>query len=168
MRLVNDSDGKNIGARHISLSTCGVVDKIYSLADEKLQITLSISLHAPTDEMRSSLMPINRKWNIDQLLSACRDYIDKTGRRISFEYTVVDGENDSVQCANTLAERLKGMICHVNLIPLNVVSGKDFRPSKNVERFCKALNDKGINATIRRTLGSDINASCGQLAGQAY
>lgn len=166
LQLVNDDQGKNIGARHISLSTCGLVDKMNRLANEKLQITLSVSLHAPFDDMRSSMMPINNKWNVEQLLCACKDYVQKTKRRISFEYTVVEGVNDSDECALELARKLKGMLCHVNLIPLNTVSGKDYKPSANAERFCKLLNGKGINATIRRTLGSDINASCGQLAGE--
>lgn len=166
IHLANDDEGKNIGARHISLSTCGLVDKINQLSEEKLQITLSVSLHAPNDSIRGEMMPINNKWNIEKLLNACNDYTKRTKRRISFEYTVVDGVNDSEECAKELAHRLKGMLCHVNLIPLNTVSGKEYKPSANCERFCKTLNGMGINATIRRTLGSDINASCGQLAGE--
>ena len=166
LQLVNDDEGKNIGARHISLSTCGLVDKMYDLSKEKLQITLSVSLHAPNDMLRSEMMPINNKWNIEKLLTACKDYTEATKRRISFEYTVVDGVNDSEECAKELAKRLKGMLCHVNLIPLNTVSGKEYKPSQNSKKFCELLNSMGINATIRRTLGSDINASCGQLAGE--
>ena len=166
LQLVNDDEGKNIGARHISLSTCGLVDKMQELSKEKLQITLSVSLHAPNDMLRSEMMPINNKWNIEKLLTACKEYTDATKRRISFEYTVVDGVNDSEECAKELAKRLKGMLCHVNLIPLNTVSGKEYKPSQNSKKFCELLNNMGINATIRRTLGSDINASCGQLAGE--
>lgn len=166
LQLVNDDEGKNIGARHISLSTCGLVDKMYDLSNEKLQITLSVSLHAPNDMLRSEMMPINNKWNIEKLLTACKDYTESTKRRISFEYTVVDCVNDSEECAKELAKRLKGMLCHVNLIPLNTVSGKEYKPSQNSKKFCELLNNMGINATIRRTLGSDINASCGQLAGE--
>ena len=136
------------------------------LSNEKLQITLSVSLHAPNDMLRSEMMPINNKWNIEKLLTACKDYTESTKRRISFEYTVVDGVNDSEECAKELAKRLKGMLCHVNLIPLNTVSGKEYKPSQNSKKFCELLNNMGINATIRRTLGSDINASCGQLAGE--
>ncbi len=166
LHLVNDDEGKNIGARHISLSTCGLVDKMYDLSKEKLQITLSVSLHAPNDMLRSEMMPINNKWNIEKLLTACKDYTSVTKRRISFEYTVVEGVNDSEECAKELSNRLKGMLCHVNLIPLNTVSGKEYKPSQNSKKFCELLNSMGINATIRRTLGSDINASCGQLAGE--
>ncbi len=166
LQLVNDDEGKNIGARHISLSTCGLADKMQDLSKEKLQITLSVSLHAPNDMLRSEMMPINNKWNIEKLLTACKEYTDATKRRISFEYTVVDGVNDSEECAKELSNRLKGMLCHVNLIPLNTVSGKEYKPSQNSKKFCELLNSMGINATIRRTLGSDINASCGQLAGE--
>lgn len=166
LQLVNDDEGKNIGARHISLSTCGLVDKMQELSKEKLQITLSVSLHAPNDMLRSEMMPINNKWNIEKLLTACKEYTDATKRRISFEYTVVDGVNDSEECAKELSNRLKGMLCHVNLIPLNTVLGKEYKPSQNSKKFCELLNSMGINATIRRTLGSDINASCGQLAGE--
>ena len=166
LQLVNDDEGKNIGARHISLSTCGLVDKMQDLSKEKLQITLSVSLHAPNDMLRSEMMPINNKWNIEKLLTACKEYTDATKRRISFEYTVVDGVNDSEECAKELSNRLKGMLCHVNLIPLNTVLGKEYKPSQNSKKFCELLNSMGINATIRRTLGSDINASCGQLAGE--
>ncbi len=172
LHLVNLSDGLNIGHRHISLSTCGVVDKIRELAGENLQITLSISLHAFDDETRSSLMPINKKWNIHELLSACKDYFDTTGRRISFEYTLISGKNDSEENALKLAKLLNStlraggsMPIHVNLIPVNPVSGKSFTSSdKNtVNAFAALLEKHGISATVRRKLGSDINASCGQL-----
>lgn len=169
LNIVTDQRSLNIGARHISLSTCGVVPQIDRLADEDLQITLSISLHAYSDEIRSVVMPINRKYPIDELLGACRRYFDKTGRRISFEYTLISGKNDSEQGAKKLAELLKRYMqkrpFHVNLIPVNPVKERDFTPSEKsgVKRFCDTLNVLGVNATVRRTLGSDINASCGQL-----
>lgn len=165
LKLVNNPDGINIGYRHISLSTCGVVPGIYKLAEENLPITLSVSLHAPTQEYRQSIMPVARKWDIDELLKACRDYIGVTGRRISFEYAMIDGVNDSAECATTLARLLSGMLCHVNLIPLNDVKERDYKRSgtKTIETFVKILEKHGITATVRRRLGSDINASCGQL-----
>lgn len=173
LRLVGDEKGLNIGYRHISLSTCGVVDKIKRLAEENFPITLSISLHASDDETRSSIMPINKKWNIDALLDACRDYFAKTGRRISFEYTLIAGKNDSVAAATRLAEllnrrlrtRSETMPIHVNLIPVNEVSESGFTHSGKdaVDKFAATLNKKGIRATVRRKLGADINASCGQL-----
>ena len=173
LRLVGDEKGLNIGYRHISLSTCGIVDRIYDLAKEGLPITLSISLHASDDETRSSIMPINKKWNIDALLDACRDYFAETGRRISFEYTLIAGKNDSVAAAEKLAEllgrKLRGkretMPIHVNLIPVNEVSESGFTHSgkQAVEKFADTLNKRGICATVRRKLGADINASCGQL-----
>lgn len=165
LELVGDEHGMNIGMRHISLSTCGIVPRIYELADKKLQITLSVSLHAPNDQIRSRTMPINRRYGIDELLGACRYYSDKTGRRISFEYAMIDGINDSDACASELARRLKGIIAHVNLIPVNEVSGTGYQKSKKerLRGFCSVLEAAGITATVRRTLGSDINASCGQL-----
>lgn len=165
LRLVNDPDGINIGYRHISLSTCGVVPGIYKLAKENMPITLSVSLHAPTQSYRESIMPVARKWDIDELLGACRDYIAVTGRRISFEYAMIDGVNDSEECAKTLAGLLHGMLCHVNLIPLNDVKERSYKRSSSntIENFVKTLERKGITATVRRRLGSDINASCGQL-----
>lgn len=168
LRLVNSPDGMNIGMRHISLSTCGLVDKIYRLMEENLQVTLSISLHAPSDAIRNTLMPVNRKWNMDALLAACRAYAERTGRRISFEYTLIDGVNDRKEDALLLARRLKGMLCHVNLIPVNPIKERDFRAGKkeNSLFFCKVLKNQGICATIRRTLGGDIDASCGQLRQQ--
>lgn len=165
LKLVGDENGLNIGMRNISLSTCGVVDGIYKLLEEKLQITLSISLHAPNDEIRSRTMPVNKKWNIDKLLKACRDYTKATSRRISFEYAMISGVNDSDECARELASRLRGMLAHVNLIPVNEVRETGYKKSNNdrIESFMSILNSRGINTTVRRTLGSDINASCGQL-----
>lgn len=165
LRLVSDDKGMNIGMRHISLSTCGVVPKIYELADLKLQLTLSVSLHAPNDQIRSKTMPINRKYNVDKLLQACQYYIKMTNRRISFEYAMIDNVNDSRACAEELASKLKGMLCHVNLIPVNTVSGTGYKKSKQqrLRDFITVLEQYGLTVTVRRTLGSDINASCGQL-----
>ena len=173
LHLVNCEAGLNIGYRHISLSTCGLVDKIERLMEENLPITLSISLHAPDDETRSAIMPINNKWNVDTLLDACRAYFLRTGRRISFEYTLIAGKNDSVENAQKLARvlnaklrsRTETMPIHVNLIPVNEVSETGFQHSskKAIAAFAKVLESKGIRATVRRRLGSDINASCGQL-----
>ncbi len=165
LRLLSDEQGFCLSLRHVSLSTCGIVDKIYDLAEKKLQLTLSISLHAPNDEIRSKTMPVNRRWNIDELLDACRYYEQKTGRRISFEYALIAGVNDSLKDAQELAGRLKGTLCHVNLIPVNAVAETSYRASnrQKVFAFQKYLNDHGITATVRRTLGADINAACGQL-----
>ena len=168
LRMLGEEGGVHIGMRHISLSTCGVVPGIYRLMEEQIPLTLSISLHAPNDEIRSRSMPVNRRWPIDELLKACRDYIAATGRRISFEYAMIDGLNDSDEHAEELADRLRGMLCHVNLIPVNAVKGKAQRRSsrERIRSFMTILEKKGINATVRRTLGSDINASCGQLRRQ--
>ncbi len=165
LSMISDENGLNIGMRNISLSTCGVVTGIYKLLEKRPQLTLSISLHAPNDEIRSRTMPVNDRWNIDQLLKACRDYTKETSRRISFEYAMIDGVNDSDECARELASRLKGMLCHVNLIPVNAVKERNFRKSNDnrIASFIKILESRGINVTVRRTLGSDINASCGQL-----
>lgn len=165
LELVNSPEGMNIGMRHISLSTCGVMDKIDRLAQENLQLTLSVSLHAPTDEIRSRLMPINRKYNVDTLLAACKRYFAQTGRRISFEYAMIRGVNDTPEIADILIRNLRGIAAHVNLIPLNDVAESPLKPSEPevVRAFQKKLEDSGIPATVRRTLGSDINASCGQL-----
>lgn len=165
LSLISDENGLNIGMRNISLSTCGVVTGIYKLMEEKLQLTLSVSLHAPDDETRSKTMPVNDRWNIDELLKACKDYIKVTNRRISFEYAMINGVNDSDECARLLGSKLKGMLCHVNLIPVNSVKERSYTKSskERMEAFIKILNKYGINATVRRTLGSDINASCGQL-----
>ena len=175
LKLVGDENGLNIGYRHISLSTCGLVDKIDKLAKESFPITLSISLHASNDETRSSIMPVNKKWSIDSLLDACLRYYTTTKRRISFEYTLISGKNDSESSALELAELLNRKLrpkslkepfpIHVNLIPVNPVSETEFSASDKaaVEKFAKALDKRGIRATIRRRLGADINASCGQL-----
>lgn len=169
LELVADPNGLNLSHRHISLSTCGVVDRIRELAEKDLQITLSISLHATDDEARSAIMPVNRRWQIGELLDACREYTDRTHRRISYEYALISGVNDSRRQAEELAGLLKGMLCHVNLIPVNYVreAGYEKSPRKRVYEFQKVLNDRGINATVRRTLGADINAACGQLRREA-
>ena len=165
LELVNSPEGMNIGMRHISLSTCGIVDKIDLLAQKNLQLTLSVSLHAPTDEIRSSIMPINKKYPVDVLLDSCRRYFEKTGRRISFEYAMIRGVNDTPQIAQILIKKLRGIAAHVNLIPLNDVEESPLKPSypDAVRAFQQTLEQNGIPATVRRTLGSDINASCGQL-----
>ena len=173
LHLVNEESGLNIGYRHISLSTCGLVDGIRKLMEEELPITLSISLHAPDDETRSAIMPINNRYGVDELLCACRDYFARTGRRISFEYTLIAGKNDSTQNAQKLARvlnshlrtRTETMPIHVNLIPVNEVDETGFRHSGKdaIAAFAKVLESRGIRATVRRKLGSDINASCGQL-----
>lgn len=165
LSMISDENGLNIGMRNISLSTCGVVTGIYKLLEKKLQLTLSVSLHAPNDKIRSQTMPVNNKWNVDTLLKACRDYAAQTSRRISFEYAMIDGLNDSDDCARELAAKLKGMLCHVNLIPVNSVKEKSYVRSGDtrINSFIKILESRGINVTVRRTLGSDINASCGQL-----
>ena len=165
LSLVTDENGLNISMRNISLSTCGVVSGIYKLMEKKLQLTLSVSLHAPNDEIRSNTMPVNDRWNIDELLKACRDYTKATSRRISFEYAMISGVNDSDECARELGKKLKGMLCHVNLIPVNSVKERDYKKSSDnrIAGFIKTLEKFGINVTVRRTLGSDINASCGQL-----
>ena len=164
LELVNSPEGMNIGMRHISLSTCGLVERIDRLAEENLQLTLSVSLHAPTDEIRSTIMPVNRRYNVQTLLAACQRYFEKTGRRISFEYAMIRGVNDTPEMAK-LASRLRGIAAHVNLIPLNDIPESPLKPSypEVVQTFQKILEQHGIPATVRRTLGSDINASCGQL-----
>ena len=165
LELINHADGMNISMRHISLSTCGLVPKIRQLAQKKLQLTLSVSLHAPTDEIRNTIMPVNKAYSTEELLEACRDYYAQTGRRISFEYAMIDGVNDTPQHARTLLRRLKGLPAHMNLIPLNHVEESPLKPSshKAVMDFQKILEDGGVPATVRRTLGGDIDASCGQL-----
>ncbi len=168
LQLVNAPKGMNIGMRHISLSTCGLADKIDRLAEENLQLTLSVSLHAPEDAVRSSIMPVNRRYDVQTLLSSCRNYFEKTGRRISFEYAMIRDVNDTPEMAKLLIRRLKGIAAHVNLIPLNNVAESPLKPSlpSTVQRFQRTLEERGIPATVRRTLGSDINASCGQLRRQ--
>ena len=165
LELINSPDGMNIGMRHISLSTCGLVDKIHRLADEKLQLTLSVSLHAPLNEIRTQIMPVNKKYPVETLLDACKSYFEKTGRRISFEYAMIRDVNDSKEVAETLANKLDGIAAHVNLIPLNNIEESPLKPStrKTVMEFQQILEKHGIPATVRRTLGSDIDASCGQL-----
>ena len=163
LELVNHPDGLNIGMRHISLSTCGLVDRIDELADRQLQLTLSVSLHAPDDETRSKIMPVNRSVGVERLFRSCRRYFEKTGRRISYEYAMIDGVNDSDWQADLLASHLKGTPGHVNLIPLNEVKESPLRPSRRVAAFQKRLESHGITVTVRRKLGGDIDASCGQL-----
>lgn len=165
LELVNSEDGMNISMRHISLSTCGLVPKIDELAERKLQLSLAISLHGPNDEIRERIMPVNKAYPIDELLAACRRYYDATSRRIHFEYAMIDGVNDRECDARELLRRLKGLPAHINMIPLNYVEESPFRPSTKaaVAKFQKILEDGGITATVRRTLGGDIDASCGQL-----
>ena len=165
IRIINNQKGINIGARHISVSTSGIVPKIYRLAEENIQCTLSISLHATTDEKRSAMMPINNRYKIEELLQACKDYIAKTNRRISFEYALAKDNNDNLEDAKRLVSLLRGMNCHVNLIPINKIESGAFDKSsnENILKFRDYLNDHGIVATVRRELGSDIDAACGQL-----
>ena len=165
LRLVNHPDGMNIGMRHISLSSCGLTEKIDKLAELNLQLTLSISLHAPDDETRTKLMPANRGRGVDELVVACKRYFKRTGRRISFEYAMIDGVNDSPQQARLLAKIANSCGAHINLIPLNHVEEREFRPStaENLKNFVKILEESGANATVRRKLGGDVEASCGQL-----
>lgn len=167
LELVNHPDGLNIGMRHISLSTCGVVPGIDTLADLRLQLTLSVSLHAPDSETRSRIMPVNRAYDVEKLFEACHRYFKKTGRRISFEYAMIDGVNDHDWQADLIAKRIHGMPGHVNLIPLNDVVESPFKPSKRIAAFQKRLESHGITATVRRSLGGDIDASCGQLRRKA-
>ena len=165
IKNINHHLGINIGGRHISISTSGIVPKILELANEKLQCTLSISLHAPNDQIRSSMMPINNRYNIDQVINACKQYIEITNRRITFEYAMVNGVNDSIDNAKELCDLLKGMLCHVNLIPVNKIKDGIYEKTsnENILKFRDYLNKNGITATVRRELGSDIQAACGQL-----
>lgn len=163
LELINHPDGLNIGMRHISLSTCGVVPGIDALAEDNLQLTLSVSLHAPDSATRSRIMPVNNAYDVEELFAACHRYFKKTGRRISFEYAMIDGVNDHDWQADLLAEKIHGMPGHVNLIPLNDVVESEFKPSKRVAAFQKRLESHGLTATVRRSLGGDIDASCGQL-----
>ena len=167
LEIVNCSEGLNIGMRHISLSTCGVLPGIRRLAELELQLTLSVSLHAPDSETRSKLMPVNRAYDVEELFAACHGYFEKTGRRISFEYAMIDGVNDQDWQADLIAKRLKGMPGHVNLIPLNEVAESPFRPSRRTAAFQKRLESHGVTATVRRSLGGDIDAACGQLRRKA-
>ena len=165
IKIINNQKGINIGARHISVSTSGLVPKIYKLADEGIQCTLSISLHSASNEKRSQMMPVNDVYNIQELIKACKYYIEKTNRRVSFEYALAKDNNDNLDDAKELAELLKGMLCHVNLIPINKIDNEKYVKStnENIIKFRDYLNSKGITATIRRELGSDIDAACGQL-----
>ena len=167
LELINHPDGMNIGMRHISLSTCGVIPGIERLAELGLQLTLSVSLHAPDTETRSKIMPVNRAYDVEKLFEACHKYFRKTGRRISFEYSMIDGVNDHDWQADLIAKKLKGMPAHVNLIPLNDVVESPFKPSKRISAFQKRLESQGVTATVRRSLGGDIDASCGQLRRKA-
>ena len=165
VKIINNPKGLNIGARHISISTSGLVPTIYKLAEQNTQCTLSISLHATTNEKRSSMMPVNNAYNIEELIQACKDYIKVTNRRISFEYALAKDNNDNLEDAKRLVKLLKGMLCHVNLIPINKIENGEYTKSsnENIIKFRDYLNDHGIVATIRRELGSDIDAACGQL-----
>ena len=167
LELVNHPDGLHIGMRHISLSTCGVVPGIDRLAELELQLTLSVSLHAPDSETRSTIMPVNRAYDVEELFRACRRYFERTGRRISFEYAMIDGVNDHDWQADRIAEQVRGMPAHVNLIPLNDVRESSLRPSRRLSAFQKRLERHGLTATVRRSLGGDIDASCGQLRRKA-
>ena len=169
LRLVNHPDGANIGMRHISLSTCGLIERFDDLAALDLQLTLSVSLHAPDDETRSKIMPANRGRGVDALIDACERYYKRTGRRISFEYAMIDGVNDTPQHAKLLARHAKRISAHVNLIPLNHVEERDFQPStpEHLQQFIQILEKEGVNVTVRRRLGSDVDASCGQLRKRA-
>lgn len=164
LRILSDCNGTNMSLRHVSLSTCGLVERIYDLAKLDFGLTLSISLHAVTDKKRSELMPVNKKYGIDRLMTACRDYFAQTGRRISFEYALIDGENDTLEDAKGLAGLVSGMPAHVNIIPVNKIKEREFTSNRrSAHRFCEMLKGLGVNATVRRTLGSDIDAACGQL-----
>jgi len=167
LELVNHSEGLNIGMRHISLSTCGVIPGIERLADLGLQLTLSVSLHAPDSETRSKIMPVNKAYDVEKLFAACHNYFKKTGRRISFEYAMIDGVNDSDAQADLIAQKIRGMPGHVNLIPLNDVAESPLKPSRRTRQFQQRLESHGVTATVRRSLGGDIDASCGQLRRKA-
>ena len=167
LELVNHPDGMNIGMRHISLSTCGVVPGIDALAEKELQLTLSVSLHVPDSETRSRIMPVNRAYDVELLFDACHRYFQRTGRRISFEYAMIDGVNDNDWQADLIAKKLRGMPGHVNLIPLNDVVESPYKPSRRIAAFQKRLESHGVTATVRRSLGGDIDASCGQLRRKA-
>ena len=165
IHLANDEKGLCLGQRHITLSTCALVEKIYNLLEEDLQITLAISLHAPNDEIRQSMMPVAKKYSIEEVLKACKEYSDKTKRRITFEYALIKGVNDSDSCAQELASKLHNMLCHINLIPVNTVKERDYIKSseERVQKFAQIIEQRGIEVTVRRKLGSDIDAACGQL-----
>lgn len=165
LELLTCENGLNISQRNVTVSTCGLVPKILELAKKKLQITLAISLHAPNDELRKTMMPIANKYSIDEILDACKTYYDNTGRRITFEYSLVQGVNDTPECANELLSKLKGLNCHVNLIPVNPIKERDYKQSfaKDIDNFKKLLEKNGAHVTIRREMGRDIQGACGQL-----
>lgn len=165
IHLANSSEGLNLGQRHITLSTCGLIEQMYQLAEENLQITLAVSLHAPNDEIRNKIMPISKKNTMQELLKACKYYSEHTKRRITFEYAMIQGVNDTEECAKQLSNHLHHMLCHINLIPMNEVKERNYKKSntETVDHFAKILNERGIETTIRRKLGSDIYAACGQL-----
>ena len=165
LEIIHSPEGNNLSHRHITLSTCGLVDKIYKLANENLQITLAVSLHAPNNDIRQNTMPVARKYDFDSLIKAARDYANATKRRVTFEYALIKGVNDSEDNARELASRLKGIMCHINLIPVNDVKENNYIRSSedNIKHFASILQSLGIETTIRRKLGSDINAACGQL-----
>lgn len=165
IRLINDRDGYDLGLRNITVSTCGIIPGIHKFAEDVPQVNLAVSLHAPNQALREKTMPVARMYGYDELMKACRDYTETTGRRITFEYAVIDGVNDSPECAAELAGRLTGWLTHVNLIPLNEVRGRDFKKAQdaNIRRFKEILEGSGVAVTVRRTLGSDIDAACGQL-----
>lgn len=164
LNILSSPEGTNMSLRHVSLSTCGLVDRIYDLAELDLGLTLSISLHSPYDEKRSELMPVNRRYHIAELMKACRHYFNTTGRRISFEYALIDGENNSFDDAKALADLVKGMPSHINIIPVNKIKERNYRSDRSsAHNFCRLLGEFGVNATVRRTLGADIDAACGQL-----
>ena len=167
LELVNHRDGLDIGMRHISLSTCGLIPGIKRLGELKLQLTLSVSLHAPDSETRNRIMPVNRAYDVEELFAACHDYFRQTGRRISFEYAMIDGVNDHYWQADLIAEKLRGMPGHVNMIPLNDVRESPLKPSRRIRQFQQRLESHGVTATVRRSLGGDIDASCGQLRRKA-
>ena len=168
LRILSSKEGMNMSLRHVSLSTCGIVPMIDRLAEENLQLTLSISLHAPNNAIRDQMMPVNKRWNMDELLTACDRYFEKTGRRISYEYALVGGVNDSVDAARELGRRMHGKNCHVNLIPVNEVKERGFKKGskESIRKFANILEGYGVTTTVRRELGSDINAACGQLRRQ--
>lgn len=165
LRLAHDPEGLNIGQRHMTVSTCGIVPRIIEFAGENMQVNLAISLHAPNDRIRAQIMPIGRKYTIDKIIEACKIYTEKTKRRITFEYALIKGVNDSTENATELASKLRGLLCHVNLIPVNAVAGTGYRQGERIhmDNFAALLTKRGIETTIRRELGSDINAACGQL-----
>lgn len=165
LNIISDTRGRYLSLRHIAVSTCGLADKIRRLADQKIPVTLSISLHAPNNDLRRQTMPITQKYSIEEVLAACKYYIDATHRRITFEYACINGVNDLVKHAEELAKRLKGLLCHVNLIPVNPIQEAQYcvSPPERMQRFASVLTRHGIAVTIRRTLGQDIHAACGQL-----